>query len=359
MGSDSGTNDVQSTRQDAEQDIDFCTLGMFIIDEIHFPPPKDPVYNILGGAGSYSALGARLLSPPPLSRSVGWIVDAGSDFPVELREEINRWRTSCVFRETPDRLTTRAWNGYMENEYRAFKYLTEKIRLDHTSLSPRLLKSKSFHLICSPARCIDLVENILKLRNTSEELPRPIFVWEPVPDLCLPSELENCRKALQVVDVVSPNHQELAAFWDKSGNTSIGDVDRPLVEELTQDWLSSTIGTDLGGSRIGGVVIRAGKDGCYVASQNTTGRWIPPYHRSAERVVDPTGGGNTFLGGLIVALTRGESLIEASIMAGVSASFAIEQVGMPTLAYETDGSETWNGIRVADRLTELQQWLEL
>jgi hypothetical protein len=97
---------------------DFVTLGMFIIDEIHFPPPTPPVTNILGGAGSYSALGARLFSPPPTSKSVGWIVDCGSDFPAELRECIASWETGVVVRETPGRLTTRGWNGYGEGEVR-------------------------------------------------------------------------------------------------------------------------------------------------------------------------------------------------------------------------------------------------
>ena len=90
-------------------------------DEIHFRPPIPPVFNILGGAGAYSALGARLLSPPPLSKSVGGIVDAGTDFPLELRETISSWRTSCLLRETPDRLTTRGWNGYGENEQRGMR----------------------------------------------------------------------------------------------------------------------------------------------------------------------------------------------------------------------------------------------
>lgn len=98
--------------------IDFCTLGMFIIDEIEFPPPKPPVKDIVGGAGSYSALGARIFSPPPQSRSVGWIVDCGSDFPPELRDSIASWETGVLIRETPDRLTTRGWNGYGENEHR-------------------------------------------------------------------------------------------------------------------------------------------------------------------------------------------------------------------------------------------------
>jgi hypothetical protein len=87
-------------------------------DEIEFAPPKPPVKDILGGAGSYSALGARIFSPPPKSNSVGWIVDCGSDFPSELRQFISQWQTGVVIRETPDRLTTRGWNGYGEHEHR-------------------------------------------------------------------------------------------------------------------------------------------------------------------------------------------------------------------------------------------------
>lgn len=99
-------------------EIDFVSLGMFIIDEIHFKAPKPPVYDVLGGAGTYSAIGARLLSPGALTKSVGWIVDTGSDFPTELRDIIASWNTGCLIRETPERLTTRGWNGYGENELR-------------------------------------------------------------------------------------------------------------------------------------------------------------------------------------------------------------------------------------------------
>ena len=50
---------------------------------------------------------------------MGWIVDCGSDFPPELRDFIAQWRTGVLVRETPERLTTRGWNGYTgENEHR-------------------------------------------------------------------------------------------------------------------------------------------------------------------------------------------------------------------------------------------------
>lgn len=79
-------------------------------------------------------------------------------------------------------------------------------------------------------------------------------------------------------------------------------------------------------------------------------RWLPAYHTNAEKVVDPTGGGNTFLGGLAVALARGKSIEEACAWGSVAASFAIEQVGVPEIGKDEEGRETWNGERVEERL---------
>ncbi|KAF1995318.1 Ribokinase-like protein [Amniculicola lignicola CBS 123094] len=348
---------------DGDHGIDFCTLGMFIIDEIEFPPPKPPVTDILGGAGTYSALGARLFAPPPRSKAVGWVVDCGSDFPAELREAIAAWDTGVLIRDTPERLTTRGWNGYGEHEHRAFRYTTPKLRLDHAALANTpLLWSKSFHLICSPVRCIDLVTSILALRDQSLGVAgatkaRPLFIWEPVPDLCTVNETANCLEALKHVDVVSPNHSELGGFFGKDANGK-DHVNYRMIELLCGQWLKTGIGLE----GKGGIVVRSGKDGCFVAYQEFQ-KWLPAYHQAADKVVDPTGGGNGFLGGLAMGLVRGgatagvENLEEAAIWGSISASFAIEQVGMPALSQSPQG-ETWNNIRVEDRLSDFRQRLE-
>jgi sugar/nucleoside kinase (ribokinase family) len=166
----------------------------------------------------------------------------------------------------------------------------------------------------------------------------------------VPSELENCRAALKMVDVVSPNHSELAAFFGAAANQG-EDVDRAVIRELTANWLSTGVRRDGAGA----VVVRAGKDGCYVATRSRS-KWIPAYHTSVTKVVDPTGGGNTFLGGLGVGLARQKHVEEAAIWGSIAASFAIEQVGMPVLGQCEDG-EMWNGARVQQRLSEFLQRL--
>ncbi|KAK3707162.1 hypothetical protein LTR37_012331 [Vermiconidia calcicola] len=330
--------------------IDFCTLGMFIIDDIYPPknaPDRTPKTNIIGGAGTYSAIGARLLSPPPRSNSVGWIIDEGTDFPPELGSTIASWQTSVLIRPR-DALTTRGWNGYAANEHRAFRYLTEKKRLTADDLTPDLLRAKSFHLICSPTRCVELTSRILDRRRAAE-LERSVVIWEPVPDLCTPEELNNTYKALAHVDVISPNHEELGALFGFSHEL---DVDKAAIEKQTNKLLARGIGP----TKDGAVVVRAGKEGCFVANLDTR-KWLPAYHKDPTKVIDPTGGGNGFLGGLAVGLVRCDGeIVEAARWGSVAASFCIEQVGMPTLttvvATATCTDELWNDESVTDRLTE-------
>lgn len=348
-----------------------------------------------------------MFSPPPLSSSVGWVVDKGSDFPPALEDLIDTWGTSPLLRSTPDRLTTRGWNGYDKHENRAFKYTTLKKRLTAEDLDSHLLASKSFHLICSPTRCKELVTEIKARRRGlctpgGTELPKPIFVWEPVPDLCTPDQLLNCTNTLPIVDVCSPNHAELAGFMGDSGvDPQSGEINTGAVETACEQLLGSMPLQSFS------LVVRAGEKGCYLARnggrkrkappvgkrkkapaflhgglqpdtdmeallagllQDPEGtiaedeieidpgveRWVPAYHTDKERVVDPTGGGNTFLGGLAVGLARGKPLEEAAVWGSVAASFAIEQVGVPVLGEDGAGRETWNGSRVDQRFEELK-----
>lgn len=458
------TSSLHRPSRDVKQQANLSTQ-----DDIEYQPPRPAERDVLGGAGSYSALGARLFSPAPdLSKTIGWVVDQGSDFPPAVADLIDSWDTSALTRHDDTRLTTRGWNGYVDdNETRAFKYTTPKKRLTADDLvGTPLLHATAIHMVCSPSRCRELVTDLVALRKASPPDPddpryadyssRPLVVWEPVPDLCTPDELLNLTNCLPLVDVCSPNHAELAGFMgDADGglDPETGEISAAAVERSCEQLLGSMPLSSFA------LVVRAGEKGCYVAKnggrrkaskaktkggdgeeqadkgatrrrrkeighhggltadtdmmslfagllqqmppddETTRGygdgdgdgadadadadgggkeatysfirsednevemdpgldRWIPAFWTGGDapaRVVDPTGGGNTFLGGLAVALARGRCVEEAAGWGSVAASFAIEQVGVPALGRDGEDRETWNGDRVGERLRTFQE----
>jgi sugar/nucleoside kinase (ribokinase family) len=242
------------------------------------------------------------------------------------------------------------------------------VRLDHNSLSEQLLHAQAFHFVCSGERCQALVDGILDRRAADQSQnrtkpERPLFVWEPLPDLYIPEEIDKFKQAISQVDVVSPNSEELANFFVE-GAKSQADIAAEVL-----DW-------GIGPSENGILIVREGKNGCSAFSRGDQIH-IRAYHTPAQesqsKVIDPTGGGNAFLGALSMAFTGDISpqsaeveqlleldkhlsrepflnLITSLIYATVAASYVIEQPGMPTYDVREDGSETWNGEGFGERL---------
>lgn len=235
--------------------------------------------------------------------------------------------TSLILRHGATRATTRGWNSYNPedpNGHRAFRYLTPKKRLEASDLTAHgLHHAKSVHLICSPSRCAEICE---ALRETVDAL-----VWEPVPDLCTPETKAEMLAVCPQVDIISPNESELASFFS-------GDV--VGVEAQAKVLLDAGVKK--------GTVVRAGKKGCYVLTRERE-VWLPAYWEGGDgehkKVVDSTGGGNTFLGALSVGLGRGEDVVRAAAMGNVAAGFAVEQIGLPGLGE----GEVWNGEKAEER----------
>jgi len=109
----------------------------------------------------------------------------------------------------------------------------------------------------------------------------------------------------------------------------------------------------------GCVIIRSGAMGAYVITRAEGGRWIDAFWAdNTEKIVDVTGAGNSFLGGLAAGLLlAGGDVYEAALYGSVSAAFTIEQEGLPNLLLTTVGgdlAEEWNGDSPRRRLEELR-----
>jgi len=127
----------------------------------------------------------------------------------------------------------------------------------------------------------------------------------------------------------------------------------------------------LGGGLVA-VVIRCGALGAYALQEGGVDIWVDAYwngepqslaaellrgNRSSGHVVDVTGAGNTFLGGLSAGLRicHGD-LKQAMYYGSVSASFVVEQLGLPRITgRNAEGEEMWNGDVPTRRLTVLKE----
>ena len=214
----------------------------------------------------------------------------------------------------------------------------------------------------------------------------PIIVWEPVPDLCIPSEKSNFIMAMQYVDVFSPNLEEFGALLDISFDSQDGSINEEVFYNLAtmcHSWLcASSESFDarrLRKSKGQNMIVRMGAHGSLFADEVGL-TMVEPYHYSAgtkivggehqenvnssHKVVDPTGAGNAFLGGFCAGLslppvhqirgfgTTNDQYLMAALCGTVAASFAIEQIGLPILSRHesNEDQELWNNDSVMNRI---------
>ncbi|KAF8917788.1 Ribokinase-like protein [Mucidula mucida] len=324
----------------------FVTLGMFIIDEFSF---LDEDGNSTGkmlspqeSGGTYAAIGARIWLEPD---EVGMVVDRGHDWPSYVQKDLERYGSDIwMFRDQPDAKTTRALNSYM-GDHRSFDYLTPRIRITPRDLKgTRLAGATRLHFICSPSRASAIMSEVREVPDWD-----PITIWEPIPDRCVPEELEPLIEVLPSISILSPNAEEALTVLS---------LPLPPTKETIEEAAQKFLDIGVGGDGEGAVIIRSGELGAYVSTRSKGGKWMDAYWTASnpEKVVDVTGAGNSFLGGLGAGLSLvDDDVYEATMYATISASYVIEQEGLPRISMAIDGSSLWNGDSPKERLKLLRE----
>lgn len=170
----------------------------------------------------------------------------------------------------------------------------------NSALSPDVVESHAEILASADLVLAQLevpVESVLR----AAQLATGRILLNPAPARPIPNAL------VETVDVLIPNRSELAA---------IADAEEPESVEAVR---SLAMSFDRGGS----MVVTLGGDGALVVSDEEPVH-IPPY---AVEPVDPTGAGDAFCAALAVALTRGESLVDASTWAAAAGALATTASG--------------------------------
>jgi ribokinase len=162
-------------------------------------------------------------------------------------------------------------------------------RLTPKDLEPHhdLLRNSSF--VLSPLEIpVATVEHAFRIAKSGGATT--ILNPAPIPDDGLPDSL------LDVCDIVTPNFHEAS---------SLG----PLLSESNESILVCATHASQRGTTRRDIIITVGDRGAFVYQRVGTHRWCRP---PKANIVDTTGAGDAFNGGLITALARGASLFEAA-----------------------------------------------
>ncbi|KAK3677291.1 Ribosome biogenesis protein [Recurvomyces mirabilis] len=275
----------------------------------------------------------------------------GDDFPEAVLKQFQSWALNLLIRKVPGAKSTRGLLEYKDKAFgrKTFRYLTPPLNTTPELLEDsNLLYSASFHFLARPEDLETQVANLLRRRAERSKTGRPLLVWEPAPPYCnsrtRTAHLEMCKR----VDVFSPNHLELISLFEDHEHIE-QPFDRKQVERYARCFLDSSLEESQAGAKI---VIRAGEHGCLFMSNMDEPTWLPTFYDSTSvKIVDATGAGNAFLGALAITLRRTNDLKESAIYGSVAASFALEQIGLPTTSIRR-GKEVWNGVEFTARLME-------
>ncbi|KAK6430875.1 hypothetical protein LTR95_012965 [Oleoguttula sp. CCFEE 5521] len=322
--------------------MNFVALGGVWLDEIH-APGKEVLRDVAGGSVAFehsATLGARVFTRD--GGEIGLIIKTGFDFPASLTARFATWTANFSTRPCPDNPSARGRVHYGSSASdRMFTRLTPPLNTTPSDfVGTPLLAAQCFHFFDTATTVGTQIDELLALRRQAGIEARPLVIWEPHPKSCSPETLEEHRRLVGSGNVLafSPNHVELDAFFRTSNDISKSSFERGRMERQAQVFLPSSTAMAAFDHQVC-IIVRCAEHGCFVLFSTHTleehhSAWLPPFFGpdQADRIVDPTGAGNAFLGGFAMGWLETKDFIRAAAYGNVAASFAVEVVGLPELA---------------------------
>ncbi|MCP4422475.1 MAG: hypothetical protein GY805_38180 [Chloroflexi bacterium] len=281
--------------------IDYLTFSNFIIDDIIFPDGKTSM-NTIGGAGLHALVGIRVWSD-----RVGYAAAVGEDLDAQHRHALTRFGLDLSGLVVRDGFSTpRYWLVMEWDDRRTEISRTEVTDFKRMRVSPQDLpisyrQARGFHI--SWGSVPEVRDLFIELRRTN---PNVIIVYE-LATSNMRESVGEFQHMLPHLSLFSPNIKEASALTGHANPETICDT--------LLDW-----GAPL-------VALRMGAKGSLVKTKNGEGWRLPAV---PTEIVDMTGAGNSYCGGFLTGLGDGLSILEASLRGVVSASFALEQFGLPS-----------------------------
>ena len=270
-------------------------IGSTALDSIKTPKAENP--RLLGGSASHAAVAASFFAPVNL---VGII---GEDFPSAYVDLYRRHKINLDgLQNVPGK--TFHWSGEYEvnmNNRRTIATELGVIENFNPNL-PESLRSTPYILLANIAPSLQ--------HHVLDQMKRPKFVVADTMDLWLNIALPELLRLLKRVDAFVLNDSE-ARQLTKEDNTLAA---LKKIHKLGPKY----------------VIIKKGEHGAILSSPK--GLFLSPAF-PLERVVDPTGAGDSFVGGMIGYLASQTGPIQsrlprAMVYGSVVASFFCEDFGL-------------------------------
>jgi sugar/nucleoside kinase (ribokinase family) len=273
-------------------------VGSVALDSIHTPFGSHE--NLLGGSSVYFALSARHFAPVQL---VGVV---GEDFPAEHRTMLEKHGICLKGLKIQKGGRTFRWTGQYEENMIDRKTLKVELNVlaEFDPVLPDGYHDVRFALLgnCSPK----VQWNVLR------QLKEPQFVLMDSMNFWIEQSREDVLDMARRAGVLCLNHEETLMLSGKR-----------ILSQAVDDLIKK-------GVKI--LIVKKAEHGSLVAAQDL---WfqLPAY--PTREVVDPTGAGDSFAGGLLGYLAAHglstESLRMALVYATVMGSFAVEGFGTSRL----------------------------
>ena len=254
-------------------------VGTTALDSIKTPKAENP--RLLGGSASHAAVAASFFSP---TRLVGVV---GDDFP---KRYINLYKKHKIDLHglQQEQGKTFHWSGEYEQNMNNRHTLATELGVieNYQPHLPDRYKSSDFVLLANIAPAVQ--------HHVLDQVRKPKFVIADSMDLWLNIALDDLLKLLKRIDCFVLNDSE--------------------AEQLTQDDNVFTALKKIHKLGPKYVIIKKGSHGSVLSGPK--GLFIcPPY--PLQKVVDPTGAGDSFVGGLIGHLAKSKGSIEKNLRAAL------------------------------------------
>jgi len=270
-------------------------VGSTALDSIKTPYRENR--RLLGGSASHAAVAASFFAPVKL---VGIV---GDDFP---KRYVRLYRRHGIDLEGLQvaRGKTFHWAGEYEINMNNRRTLATELGVfeTFTPILPEAYRQAPFVLLANIAPALQ--------HHVLNQVRRPRFVVADTMDLWLNIALNDLLKLLRRIDALVLNESE--------------------ARQLTKE--DSTITAAKKIHRLGPkyVIVKKGEHGALLSAPG--GTFISPAY-PLKRVVDPTGAGDSFVGGLIGHLAASKGSLETNLKQGmiygsVVASFCCEGFGL-------------------------------